>query len=996
MAVQIEESNQPPITRSRSALAMRIILAGILIGVVGTVLLRTFNATPTRELLIEKTEQSLKTGEFIEAEELARELHESSPKDTVSAELLARCLTGQQKFQEAVSLIEQFPESAGLQKRSALIYRDHLLQLDKAAKCFQLALNAEPNDVQTLTDQANLLTLCGQKSDSVELILRVIQSGAETDLVMLLAREESGIDDLPTLLAAREATPEDSFPILGLAQRAILNDDPEAAIRLLREALELSNAPSITRPLLMLELSKLERDRELSIEIETARDRELSYPQYWQARGELAARQGDRSSAMHCYLKAWQLAPESRSVTSQLIQLAADADRDEGVIVLKDRLQKLDQFEQVISRVLFGGQQGGIDDLLAVTNAYYEVGRAWEALHFCKIAIDIDPNSSAFRKLYEQLQSDCRETPLRLTLISFIDPVPLTPDEFPLSPPSRDDSPQQNAPSQAVPAIAFVDQAQQTGFHFRFQNKTGADGKPLIWTFSGGGIGVIDFDLDGWPDVICTQADCRPLEPAGSSHDQLFRNLSGEQFVSVEQRALVEETGFGQGVSIGDVNSDGFPDVYIANFGKNALHINNGDGTFALSADFDSEEQWTTSCLVADLNSDGLADLYDVNYLSGTDGLSKTCLHADGSLAMCQPYDFDGAPDSIRLNTRSGMFQSIQPNVLPAMDGKGLGIVTWREEHSDGPLLFVANDTTANYLFQCSSKTDGLQLNDVALTSGVAFNRDGKAEGCMGVVVSDFDQNGLFDLHTTNFLAESNTFYQQLTPGFFEDRTVASQLESTTWNSLGFGTQSLDSDLDGTPELFVANGHLQDLTRFGRPFRMAPQLFYQAGIQFHELPGSEVGEYFQRLHLGRAAVKLDWNRDGLDDLIVGHLDEDYALLTNQTLPVGKHLKLTLKGVQSARDAIGARVRITGKESSRLVQLTAGDGYLASNERVLNIGWADLDRAVQIEIQWPSGIRQVIQDVNVPGHFLIVEEQEKIYSIGVNASQNDRPDSTITN
>ncbi|WP_231740766.1 FG-GAP-like repeat-containing protein [Thalassoglobus neptunius] len=961
---------------------MRILLGGIVVAIVGLILLGTFNKRPTREAQIEKTEKLLKSGDPLQAETIARDLFEASPDDSQAVELLARTLIAQRKYQEAVSLLDQFPENPELQKRSAVIHRDHLLQLNEAAQCFQLALKSDPNDVQTLTDLTNLLTLCGQKSDTVELILRVVQSGAETDLVMLLAREESGIDDLPTLLAARKASSDDSFPVLGLAQRAILNDDPEEAVKLLRSSLKLSNAPPLTRPLLMLELSKLERDRELSTEIELASEAAMFYPQYWQARGKLAARQGDRASAMHCYLKASQLAPESRSVTSQLVQLAADFDREDAVVVLKNRLQQLDQFEQVVSRILFGGRQGGIDDLISLTNAYFQVGRAWESLHFCRIAIDLAPNSPVVRELFEQLQRVCREAPLQLTLPSLIDPVPLTPDESPLSPPLRDDeSPQLNSPSHSAPEIAFADDSQETGFHFRFEDRSGADGKPFIWTFSGGGIGVIDFDLDGWPDVICTQADCRPLESAGMRPDQLFRNLSGDRFVSVEGKALLKETGFGQGVSIGDINSDGFPDVYIANFGKNCLHINNGDGTFSQLDEFDSESEWTTSCLIADLNSDGLADLYDVNYLSGTDVLTKTCLHPDGELAMCQPYDFEGAPDSIRVNKQSGMFQEIASDMHPPLDGKGLGVVIWREEHTAGPLLFVANDTTANYLFQFDRTENGLRLDDIALTSGVAFNRDGKAEGCMGIVVSDFDQNGLFDLHTTNFLAESNTFYQQSTPGFFEDRTVASQLETTTWNSLGFGTQSLDADLDGTPELFVTNGHLQDLTRFGRPFRMAPQLFYQAGSLFHQLSGSSVGEYFEQLHLGRAAVTLDWNRDGLNDLIVGHLEEDYALLTNLTAPVGRSLKLTLKGVQSERDAIGTRVRIRGAETSRLVQLTAGDGYLASNERVLNVGWNDSDQAVQIEIDWPSGTRQVFNEVAVPGHFLIVEGLEELYPIG---------------
>jgi hypothetical protein len=225
----------------------------------------------------------------------------------------------------------------------------------------------------------------------------------------------------------------------------------------------------------------------------------------------------------------------------------------------------------------------------------------------------------------------------------------------------------------------------------------------------------------------------------------------------------------------------------------------------------------------------------------------------------------------------------------------------------------------------------------------------------------------------TNFYTEPNTLFVNTAPGFFEDRTRHAGLEVPSLNMLGFGTQFLDTDLDGRLEIFVANGHVDDLTKQNRPYRMPAQLFRPTGRgRFVELDRDRIGEYFEKDWLGRAVVRLDWNRDGREDLAIGHLYDAYALLTNATIGGGAHLSVRLVGVQSNRDAIGTTVfaRVGSRTITR--QLTAGDGYQCSNERRLVFGTSTSNCIDELTVRWPSGLIQKFADIPVPTRLCIRE------------------------
>ncbi|MBW3543639.1 MAG: CRTAC1 family protein, partial [Planctomycetes bacterium] len=482
------------------------------------------------------------------------------------------------------------------------------------------------------------------------------------------------------------------------------------------------------------------------------------------------------------------------------------------------------------------------------------------------------------------------------------------------------------------------------------------------------------------------------------SLDRLFRNLGNGRFEDVTLAATIIEDRFSQGATVGDFDSDGFPDLYVANIGGNRLFRNNGDGTFSdvTERTATAGDRWTTSCLMADLNGDALPEIYAVNYLSGEDVFTRVCNDRGGS-GICMPQHFPAAQDQLYLNLGDGRFEDITERAgIAVPDGKGLGIVA-ADFLGRGRLdLFIANDAVPNFFFENqtsgprpstldSRPSSGPQLSTLnprpstplfseqALLKGVALNRGGQAEACMGVAAGDADGDGRIDLFVTNFHLESNTLYLQREGGWFDDATRDAGLRQPSLSLLGFGTQFLDADLDGRLDLIVTNGHIDDFTSDGTAYRMPPQFFRGlGGGRFQELPADSLGPYFAERYLGRGLARLDWNRDGREDVVVSHLDAPAALLTNETQPAGHFLVIRLVGVESNRDAIGATVTVRTADAVETGQLTAGDGYLASNQRQLVFGLRTAQRVEEMLVRWPSGREERFVDLAVDAELIAVE------------------------
>jgi hypothetical protein len=342
----------------------------------------------------------------------------------------------------------------------------------------------------------------------------------------------------------------------------------------------------------------------------------------------------------------------------------------------------------------------------------------------------------------------------------------------------------------------------------------------------------------------------------------------------------------------------------------------------------------------------------------------------------CAPTQVAAAQDWLYLNLGDGRFQDVtESSGIIRPNGKGQGIVAADFDGSGRLSLFVSNDTTQNFYFvnQTAEKGGPILFEDQALLAGLAVNGEGVTQASMGIAAGDGDGDGRLDLFVTNFIEDYNTFYQLQPNGLFGDQTRQTNLRDSGFNLLGFGTQFLDGDLDGDLDLVIANGHVEQTRSTGNPDRMPAQYLPNLGQgQFGEDQSADRGPYFREKHYGRGIARLDWNRDGLEDFLVSHLDTPAALLTNTTPGPGNFVSLKLVGTNGDRDAIGTIAILKGDGRTLTRQLTAGDGYQTSNEKALTFGLGDFAGDVSLTIQWTSGTEQTFPKVPINQFLLAVE------------------------
>ncbi len=941
--------------------------------------------TPVEALLREATALKGKQ-QFAKAEQLAGEAIQLAPDNIAAIFLAAEVCERQNKYDEMfayVDLIPQSEESAWLKGHliEAGVKHYKMANLKLAEAAYREVLEIAPDHPHANEGIARLLALVGRRHEAIPHILTLIRGGTQTDLLMLLGRDSGVLTDENLIKQALNANPDDPYPLLAQAWQAASEMQTEQAISLLNRAKKADpTLPAIWAAFgkQLWAAGKSEELAEWQKNLPAGTDQS---PEVWQVQGNIANSNGQFPEAIRCFWEAIKLNPESKEATTQLARLLAETGKTEQAEQFRQRVVELQQFEEIQSKALFSRQQPTYDDLVAYVQKCLQVGRLWEAYAWGQVAFEIDPESPQLLQVWPELLRVLPSQPLVLTVPEKNPGLQLDLSSYPLP---KQSTPQLSSTEMETifRNISFQEAAESTGLDFHYFNGSPRD-KPerKIYEFTGGGAGVIDFDLDGFPDVYLTQGRT-DFEKSLSESDALFRNLDGKGFVDCSASAGILETEFSQGVAIGDYNSDGFADILVGNIGANCLWLNEGDGTFT-NATVEAGltgNVWTTSCLIADLNGDTHPDLYEVNYLKGPDLFSRVCQDGSGNEVMCLPFDFPGETDQVWLNDGSGKFTNATNSLVSiSPNGKGLGILAWDAEGSGQLSVLITNDTTPNFLFTPEVKDGQSTLVERGILSGIALNSQGKAEGSMGIAVADIDEDGQLDIHITNFLAETNTLYKTTSPGFYSDRTDELGLAQSTFSELGFGTQFLDANLDGSPELFVANGHVDDLQFAGKPYRMKQQLFYWTGTRFEQFDGQQLGEYFNSLWLGRACARMDWNRDGLPDLVVGQLTDRTALLTNTSTETGNFLTIRLIGTQSSRDPIGATLTMNIGQRAWTQQLTAGDGYQSSNEHRITFGIGSAQKIDQLIIKWPSGKQQTFKDIPAAQQLIVCEGDAAYFS-----------------
>ncbi len=974
-------------------------------------------------LQLSTVRESLARGEYELTLQLADELLQQTPDsfETLLAAAEAAAQLGQ--VERAIAYCDRVPAGVTDEAITAMWIPCELTfrqgELRQSELRLQRLLALAPQHVDARRRMIYILGLAGRRWEAEPHLMSLVRQGQfDFESLLFLGNGESVVDFSTTLSEYAAQSPQDPLPPLGLARIAIKNNDLVQAKQLLKGVLltapELSEAQARMGEVLLAnqqwqELQNWHTGLPVSAEV---------HPEIWAVRGLIAEQLGDPRAAQRSFWEALRRDPDHRVSLYQLAKLCRENNQLPEADLYLQRHAKLTEFMRVVDGMY--ATQPTRDELQQAAELAGSLGRWWESWGWYSLLLSTGAtpggaplDNDVAKANYQRLQAYLAENDPPRVLVSKAPASWSDMSSYPLLATSawpvdrvRDASTaaERGVESRGADGVKFVEESALRGMNFQYfcDSNPDREGK-RIYEFAGGGAGVIDFDCDGWPDAYWTQGCPWPptREPAAGDsaaavaayHNRLYRNLGADSyeggpsvdksFIDVSQASGSSDLGFGQGISVGDFNGDGFADLYVANIGQNCLLQNNGDGTFSDVTDASglNEHRWTTSCVVVDLNDDGLPDLYDANYLKGDDLFERICTWDGGKKRICGPATFQPEDDDVWLNLGDGRFENVSQEAgIRLAGGNGLGLIAGDFDGSGRVQLFVANDQTANYFFvNKASPGERPQFVDRAPLRGLAYDRDGLAQACMGVAAGDISGDGYIDLFITNYYRESNTLYVRDSAGNYVDRARVSGLRDPSFSMLGFGTQFIDADLDGELDLILTNGHLDDFTYLNEPYRMRPQFFHNRGAgQFEEQMGTTLGPFFEGEYRGRGLARWDWNRDGKQDVLISHLDAPSALLTNRTERVGHHIALEFVATGSNRDAIGTRWVVSASDEKKIHgQLTAGDGYQASNQRQWIGGLGEEKGLVDVTIYWPSGRVQALTGLLPDTSWLMVEDHQPV-------------------
>jgi len=986
--VSVAGSNDMPLT-TRVAWS----LISILIVVIGIATLIVNQRSPaSSEALLKEARLALAKGRIEQAEELARKAAACPQPSPWSLIVAAEAALRTNRYADALACYQQVPrdspEAAAAADFGEAEMLSHLGRMTDAEQRLRQLLSREPLHDRAHYRLAFLLNITGRRWEAQSHLLHLVRSrNADIEHLLLLGNSQRQIEDRGLLAATARQWPDDPLPKLGGAVLAQTLGRPNESKALLRDVLSmLPHEPEAVVRWGRLLLDDPDPSPFVAW-ITTLPPAVERHPDVWLLRGQFAHRRGQVDVAARCFWEALRRHPEHLAACHQLGRALTDLNDVAKASPILERAELMHRLAVTLDDLFH--HRDHLESMRRAALLTRELGRKWEAASWSSIALTIDPHLTwaleILQELSPQLHANLPQTAPEFDVSRQINLEHLPLPAWSSKAPAPSSTPEATA---TVTDIRFADRTEELGIQFQYENAADATtvGARILET-TGGGVAVLDYDVDGWPDLYFTQGglDANPQSGViAPLIDRLFRNDFGQHFDDVTISSGLGDPDFSQGVTVGDFNNDGFADVYVANLQGNRLYLNQGDGTFVdvtVPAGI-VESNWTTSCLMADLNGDGFPDLYDVNYAAGPSVWTRIC-EKQGVIRSCSPRAFDPAPDRVWLNLADGRFQDVTSQWgLDVPGGYGLGIVALDVEGAGRLSLFVANDEVPNFLFINTTKPDAApHFEDQALINGVALDADGMSQACMGVAAGDYDGDGLMDLFVTNFYQESNTLYRQLSQGLFTDVTKTARLRDPSFNMLGFGTQFLDADLDSRPDLIVTNGHIDDLRASGEPHQMPTQFFRNRGNgQFAEVTASQLGSFFQTNHLGRGLARVDWNRDGRDDFAVTHLQEPASVLSNETPSTGHFLSVQLRGTISSRDAIGATVEAVVGGRRLVRQLTAGDGYHASNERQSCFGLGAATRIEALSVRWPSGQTTSWSDIPADQAITLIEGSSRIWTM----------------
>jgi hypothetical protein len=547
------------------------------------------------------------------------------------------------------------------------------------------------------------------------------------------------------------------------------------------------------------------------------------------------------------------------------------------------------------------------------------------------------------------------------------------------------------------PGRIFSQAGGDPGFHLtdvtaaagiQFQHNSGAYGGKLLPETLGSGCAFLDYDRDGWQDILLVNGMDWPGHSKQRSTLKLYRNNHNGTFSDVTKAAGLDVELYGMGVAVGDYNNDGFPDIYISCVGQSRLFRNTGKGAFVdvtKASGLLGRQGFSTSALWFDYDRDGLLDLFVCNYVRWSPEHDVFCSLDGTHKSYCTPEAYRGDTCWLFHNRGDGTFEDVTASSgIFDSSSKSLGVAMFDYDQDGWPDLLVANDTQPNKLYK--NLRNG-KFKDVGVDAGLAFSTEGKARAGMGVDTGDFENSGKAGVAITNFDNEMIGLYHSASAGSggagspgagtYDDIAMASGLGAASRSTLGFGCAFFDANLDGWLDLAVANGHIDETVRNIRGnvgYAQAPQLFLnQRTGKFRDV-AREVGGGFETPIVGRGLACGDFDRDGDLDLLLTTNNGPAYLYRNDQTGGNRSIQFQLTGTKSNRDAIGATVKIFFGRLSQSRAVRGGSSYLSQSELAVTFGVGRSERIERVTVDWPSGRSEEYKDLATGRAYEIIESK----------------------
>ena len=532
----------------------------------------------------------------------------------------------------------------------------------------------------------------------------------------------------------------------------------------------------------------------------------------------------------------------------------------------------------------------------------------------------------------------------------------------------------QNAP---VAPVEFTNVTVAAGI--KFKHFKGNNGISINREEFGPGVCVADFDGDGWQDIYFVNG--RDLYNRGMSvTNALYRNNRDGTFTDVTEKAGVPGTGYGLGCVWGDFDNDGFPDLFVTQYGKNVLYHNNGNGTFIDVTDKAGvggleSGLFHSGATFFDYDRDGWLDLYVGSYVNLGD--KRYCKLGD-VLSSCAPSEYKGSPDALYHNNHDGTFTNVaQKAGIYQPQGKNLSVQAADYDNDGWPDLFVANDGLNAYLYH--NERNGT-FKEIGLSAGMAVTSRGTVMAAMCISLGDYDNDGQLDLYISDFQRSSDHIWHNDGKGFFDEVSDEAGITRPTRDVLSFGGGFFDYDNDGWLDIFIANGHVYPEVEQATPgthYRQINSLLHNEGNGKFVEVGKSSGTGFETPYVGRGVAFADLDNDGFVDVVIANNGDSPVVLHNSGGTGNHFLNFKLSGKKSNQDAMGARVRVVTGTTSQIREIAGGGSYLSQSDLRANFGIAKAKRAEIVEITWPSGQRQTFRDVEADKFYLVEEGNDHL-------------------